>query len=759
MHPETPQASINQVTPQASINQVTPQASINQVTPQASINQVTPQASINQVTPQASIHRATPAASINQFFEFSLLGLVATGFLALAGSGFLDRPTLLLTILGLLLRAGMVAGVVRFRIAPAVVSGLALAYVLFFPIDLWLISRDFLTVTVHGVCFLAIVRILTAQSNRDHLYTGAISFIELISAALLSVQPGFFLWLAIYVVFAIAALTSAEMKRALARSGNNGPVSPSIRPDLNWRLGVLALGSACGMLLITAVLFLLVPRTARMAARVLPRSPRLTGFSNVVNLGGFGRISRDDRPVLYVLSYSRRLPDGLRWRGTALSRFDGRRWFEPPLPGREVPTQRGTATVADEWQRSRRDGRRLLYRVDVQNSGTNTLFVAGIPEFVNIDAPRLFLTQEDSLRVPLPPAETLRYEVSAHSGQPIGWPLSRAERSRYLQLPRIDPRIQPLAHGWAGEGGAMDRALAIERHLRHDFRYVLDGPPRPVSDPLADFLFVRREGYCEYFASAMAVMLRTENIPARVATGFVNGYYNDVSGLTVLRASDAHAWVEAWIEGRGWTTFDPTPAGSQPSGTGLLSRLGMYSDALDHAWREWVVSYDLSQQVAMAARFEGALRGLKSIEDGSRTRWSAVWKAAWKQWGWWALAGIGLVFLAALAGPRIWKRWRRNAHLERIRKGGGSPADASVLYDRMLEGLRRRGMDKPAAATPLEFARRLPAGERAWVMEFTAVYNASRFGADAQGAARLAAMIAEREGRKRNQASFEEVTL
>ena len=140
--------------------------------------------------------RQTPPAAFSQtperFFEFSLLGMVATGFLALASSGFLDRPTLILTILGLLLRVFMVAGVVTFRIPPALVSALALAYVLFFPIDLWLISRDFLTVTVHGVCFLAIIRILTAQSNRDHLYTGAISFIELISAALLSVQPVFF---------------------------------------------------------------------------------------------------------------------------------------------------------------------------------------------------------------------------------------------------------------------------------------------------------------------------------------------------------------------------------------------------------------------------------------------------------------------------------------------------------------------------------------------------------------------------------------
>ena len=91
----------------------------------------------------------------------------------------------------------------------------------------------------------------------------------------------------------------------------------------------------------------------------------------------------------------------------------------------------------------------------------------------------------------------------------------------------------------------------------------------PVSDPLAYFLFVRRKGHCEYFASSMAVMLRTLGIPSRVATGFLSGVYNPMTGWQVIRASDAHSWVEAWIPGQGWTTFDPTP--SDPFGGSAAS--------------------------------------------------------------------------------------------------------------------------------------------------------------------------------------------
>ena len=116
----------------------------------------------------------------------------------------------------------------------------------------------------------------------------------------------------------------------------------------------------------------------------------------------------------------------------------------------------------------------------------------------------------------------------------------------------------------------MASASRIQERLHREFVYSLDAGNLAVRDPLANFLFVTKRGYCEYFASAMAVMLRTQGIPSRVVTGFQSGYFNDVSGSWVMRASDAHAWVEAWIEGRGWVTFDPTPPGVAHADGGWL---------------------------------------------------------------------------------------------------------------------------------------------------------------------------------------------
>jgi len=696
--------------------------------------------------------RAQPAQSVERYFQFSLLGLITSAYFALAGSGYLDRPTLVLTFVGLLVRAAMVAGLLRIEIPINVASVAALGYIAFFPIDFYFLSRDFLAATVHAVCFLATLKILTAKSNRDYAYTGAISFVELIAAAMLSTRSSFFGYLAVYVVFAIAAFTSAEIRRGFQRHEQHA--TPP-RARVSWRLAVVAVTATCGILVITSGLFLIVPRTARMAAMLFPNAPRLTGFSNVVDLGGFGRISRDDRPVLHVLSYTRALPPDLKWRGAALSRFDGKRWSEPALPGRTISTVRGYAEIADLSQRSRRDGGRLIYRVDVQNSGTGTLFVAGIPEFVNADVRKLLLTPEGSLRVlagsSIYGGDSMRYEVSAHPGPPLPSLLSGPERSRYLELPLLDIRIYTLARQWSGEGAPIDRALRIQRHLRNDFKYVLDGPEKPVRDPLSDFLFVRKEGYCEYFASAMAVMLRAQGIPSRVATGFQSGYFNDVSGLYVVRASDAHAWVEAWIEGLSgsstggrWMTFDPTPPAAATR-AGLLSRLNMYVDAADHAWQEWVVSYDLTHQIAMAARFEAALRSLGRPNPASNGDWPLRVANAARTWG----AVIPAVILIAGAllffGPRYWREWRGKVRLRQIIRSGGSPSDAGILYERMLDVLARRGFQKPPWFTPIEFARHLPVAENAQVVEFTQVYNSVRFGGDRSATSRLAELLQQFE--------------
>ena len=684
------------------------------------------------------------AFAIERFFQFSLLGMVASGFSALATSHYLDSPTIAFTFLALAIRALLVVRAIRIDVSTRLASLAALAYIAFYPLDFYFLSRNFLTATVHGICFLLGIKVVTARAGRDYLYIAAISLIELAGAAMLSFRVGFFGWLALYILFVIGAFMSAEVLRAMRRSAR------VIYPEwgrTGLRLAGVTAEATFAILVITAFLFLLVPRTARAAAVLFPHVPRLTGYSNVVDLGGFGEIGRDTRPVMHVLPYSSTLPPNLKWRGAALSHFDGKRWFEPPLAGDDVPITHGAAEVADQLQRSRRDGRRMLYRVDVDNTGTGALFIAGIPEYINIDAPRLVRTRENSFRVlPVPPGD-LHYEVSAHSGPPLPEPLSQFDRIRYLRLPAVDTHIWALARSWAGNADPLERALRIQEHLRRDYVYSLESSSVPVRDPLSDFLFVRKRGYCEYFASAMAVMLRTLGIPSRLATGYQSGYFNDVSGMYVVRASDAHVWVEAWFESRGWVTFDPTPPAANQNSNGFAARLNMYFDAANSMWQQWVVAYDLSSQVALAGKFARTLHALNQSWDNVRRGgdFAGLLVNRLKRPAAWALSLAVFAAAIAFAAPAVLRKWRLRATQNRIARGAGSPADIARIYLQMEQALATRGYERPAWFTPAEFVGQLPPGEREPVAQFTAVYNSVRFGGATQHAPELATLLRQVE--------------
>src|SRR5205807_5585651 len=155
---------------------------------------------------------ASAAVSAERFFQFSMLGLMASGYLAVAGSGYLDIPTIALTMAGLLLRGLLICGVLRWNISERAITVATAGYTAFFPIDYFLISRDFLTATVHLVFFLAVMKVLTAKTSRDYLYTATIAFLELLAAAILSANFNFFLFLALFLLFAMAALTSGEIR-------------------------------------------------------------------------------------------------------------------------------------------------------------------------------------------------------------------------------------------------------------------------------------------------------------------------------------------------------------------------------------------------------------------------------------------------------------------------------------------------------------------------------------------------------------------
>jgi hypothetical protein len=309
---------------------------------------------------------------------------------------------------------------------------------------------------------------------------------------------------------------------------------------------------------------------------------------------------------------------------------------------------------------------------------------------------------------------------------------------RYLQLSdALDPRIEARANAMVANAHARNRydeAKAIESQLQQDYGYSLQmrasGP-----DPLSDFLFNVKTGHCEYFSTAMAVMLRTRGIATRVVNGFLPGEYNDAAGAYTVRQSDAHSWVEVYFpESQAWVTFDPTPSAgrSEPVRSGLTGQLGKYAEALELIWFQYVVGYDKQEQRSLATSLHNHLFAyrLTLAEVVSTLRQEISARSA-------AIPLVALTGLTAVLLLFVVRRvrrfgWRRALSLSPLQ--ANTEATTIVFYERLLALLARRGVKRDPDLTPLEFASSLglqPA------LNITRAYNRVRFGGQQLSAAEL----------------------
>ncbi len=699
---------------------------------------------------------AAPSPAVERFFQYSLLGLLASGFLALAGSGNLHPITIAITAGALVVRALMIAGWLDFELSNSTTTWLALAYIVFYAVDIQFISRDFMTATVRLVLFLAAVKAISATTNRDYVYLCIVAFLELLAACVISANLNFFVFLALFLIFAIGTFAAGEIRRSAARKGVVVRVAEGGVPV---RLASLTAALALGILIMTCGLFFLLPRTARAALQHLVSSRYfISGFSNEVHIGGTGEIEQRKTAVLHIGMEDGSAPGQLRWKGGTLAQFDGHRWFNPPgLPETFARNRQGCFILESSVQRLRDANEKMLtYVIHVSDEAGGALFFAGDPAYLWLDVPAVLRTAPGSYRPRFGLGGGFTYQASSFSQrtdmQVAGDVPGPALREIYLQLPKLDARIAPLAAAVTVRApSTLGKARALERYLRDNYTYTLRQPDRAPADPLAAFLFERRRGHCEYFASALAVMLRTLGIPSRVATGFEGGIYNPISGRQLIRASDAHSWVEAWLPDRGWIALDATPPATVGSDDTLTSRFSLWMDAASVFWQDWVLDYNLSQQLTLAARVEESSRRFRMATPDlfSLTWWDARRDRAIQLARLYgmpalvaALALAGLIWL----GPLVARSARTRGRVRGIQQGDVRAGDATLLYQRMLRLLHRRGIEKPAWLTPFEFAALVRDPELALLVEdVTRAYNELRFGEQRSAAQRMMVLLDQLE--------------
>ncbi len=483
---------------------------------------------------------------------------------------------------------------------------------------------------------------------------------------------------------------------------------------LPFLLGVSALAFAATPRL--APLRRMNPFVAMGLDKRRPKKDFTVKFTENVSLGFFGQLKRSAARVMRVWPLTKNLPPYLRIRGSALDRFDGKSWsksktdFIYEITGGQR-RQRLRRTKAGRAA-AMRNGDFLLFpgvRPGVRTNAfqftlfplnSSVLFTVGTPILVGKAGMAAYFDHTDTVYFISPYLAGIKYTSYSENPAPLaslgGGVLGDASltppapagfgsqiedydrllRERYLQLPPLDPRIPALARRITeGKTDPFDKIRALVESLRGGYEYSLysDDPDRD----LAGFLFADRSGNCEYFATAAAVLLRTLGIPSRLVTGFLSDEWNEYGRFFDVRQGNAHAWVEAYVTGKGWVTVDATPAAGRFTGRRRAWNLKIlrFYESLQFTWYRHVIGYDRFIQKNTFMRLGRTLDD-RRIQDAFER----------------GLQGAGLMILALgllFGARRSWEYLRR-------------PPDG--IFARAARILRRADLRPLRHETPKEFA-------------------------------------------------------
>ena len=608
-----------------------------------------------------------------------------------------------------------------------------------------LLARLILTLTA--------IKLLQRKSDRDWMFLYLMAFFELLLAAGLNISIGYVIAFATFIFVMLCTIIIFQIRKTARTTVENStakvkPTAVEAGAELPARR-ILASGAAFVILIAALAVptFFLLPRVSGAGFGGGSESISTSaGFSDSVRLGGFGRIQQNDAVVMRV-RIENEAPSGIRWRGVALDTFDGLYWSRSRSALRE-PKIKNDRDLIQVDTTKRQEGL-TLQTVYLEPLDAPVIF--GLYRMIGIQGnfPLLYRDFNGAITFQRT-GERVSYKVLSDAAIPDEDRLRgdrapyTADYANFLQLPKnIDPRIADLATKVArGTTNRYDAAAAIERYLQTEFGYTLD-LKAGGSDPLADFLFNVREGHCEYFATAMAIMLRTQGIAARVVNGFQRGDYNDTADVYVVRQRNAHSWVEVYFPATdSWVTFDPTPAAGQNTASplsGVTERVRKYVEALETFWIQYFVAFDNQEQRSL---FVSVRNGVSQYETGLSSSWAALqneivewWKrvrgdegiaSSAKSIGSGALA-VALIIILVLAFVWLYRKvvklkvwtllWNRIF--------ARPNASAIEFYERMQQILAGKGFIRLPHQTPLEFAYHIGLPE---AVNVTEQYNRVRFG-------------------------------
>jgi transglutaminase-like putative cysteine protease len=526
------------------------------------------------------------------FYKTVTFVLALTGCASLVISGELNP---LMALSGVAMLPGYYGFLRHGRYAPGWAVGLfSLAALVVFSFDSYVSGDVFLAVAHLTIAFHAI-KSFDLKEPWDHLQVYFVSLLQLIIASELTHSVAFAF---IFIVFILLLVTAMVLSHFLkeGRLGKVGVAKP-----------VMAITLLC--LFMTILFFVAIPRTPfRFFAKGHLRGIKSVGFSERVDFGSFGSVKLDPTVVMRV-EISGDPGVSLYWRGVVLDYFDGNAWRNTSGEKRRVLGQGGEHVISSFDRDSA-----LVQTIYLEPLDSDVIFGLPVIKAVATDS-RLILTDNAG-------AVYFRRKLSRSTNYKVfsipGTGLPGGGDTRYLQLPGGMEKIAGLAKdAAAGTEDDYERAGLIERFLKSNYTYSLStSEPPPGVGPIEDFLFRSRRGYCEHYATSMVLMLRGLGIPARVVNGFYGGDRNEYGDYVIVRQSNAHSWVEAYVKGS-WMRFDPTPAEASERPSGMFLIL----DSLRMKWFRYVVGFSAADQEKILNYFSyqsrasgGPAPGLKNMK-------------------------------------------------------------------------------------------------------------------------------------------------
>ncbi len=526
-------------------------------------------------------------------------------------------------------------------------------------IGLVLYQADFTEGRQFGVTLLVLMagmKLLEMKTRRDLYVLVFLGYFVLVTLFLFYQSPA----LTGYVLAISTGFTALLMGNNLA--ADKPPAGLLLRKALMMMLGSVP---------VTILLFVLFPRLdAPLWSLNLGSGAGTTGMSDSIRMGSISDLSQS-REVAFRVRFSNIIPPPSQryWRGMVLWHNDGRNWTRgrAHLP---KTTFRAAAAVVE-------------YEVTMETTNQPWLFPLD-----HVLAPGSGMLMNSDGEMGLAQPVKRRFTWKGRSAPVVeGERLSSREWQLGLQLPdNISRRTQQLASALRRQGHTDEGVVqaALRYFNQQPFVYTLQ-PPLLGEQPVDQFLFETRKGFCEHYATSFVTLMRLADIPARVVVGYQGGQLNPLGGHLVVRQSDAHAWAEVWLEGKGWSRVDPTaavaperiehPIAAQDYADGspirfdlgqaggllsdMLSNMRWLRDNLQLKWHYWVVGFNSQRQQNLLQKL-----GLSSL-NGYRLGLSAALGAI-------ALAGLMFFFLSFWPGRAdhdpLGKYYRRFRH--KLRKGG-----------------------------------------------------------------------------------------